>query len=96
MLFMYTAAVDREKHTKYIDTCCRQNASGFEILITVLIKITFFLDMRLSGFCTYAPKFQASVLLTNSRSPCTSGRYFLDYTEHGKSTLRSHVPVYKA
>jgi hypothetical protein len=54
MLVKYTVAVDCEKHTKYVytDTCCRQNAYGFEILITVLIKMTFFLDMRQSVFCT--------------------------------------------
>lgn len=45
-------AVDCEKHTKHIDMRCRQNAYGMEILIAVLIKITFFLDMRQSGFCT--------------------------------------------
>jgi hypothetical protein len=49
MLFRYTVAVDCEKHAKYIDTRCRQNACGFEIPITALIKITFFLDMRQSG-----------------------------------------------
>jgi len=52
MLVRYTVAVACEKHMKYIDTRCRQNAYGMEILITVLIKITFFLDMRQSGFCT--------------------------------------------
>jgi hypothetical protein len=48
MLFRKTAVVYCETHTIYIDTRCRQNVYGFYILITVLITITFFLDMRQS------------------------------------------------